>query len=89
MLALAGERLRPRAGSRAARIASVQPDETHTLGARWVTLVTKVPAMTVLVTVGVLLVMALPAKDLALGLPDTGTSERGTTQRTTYDLVEP
>ncbi len=87
MLALAGERLRPKPGSRAARTASVQPDDTHTLGAKWVALVTKVPVLTVLVTVGVLLAMALPAKDLALGLPDTGTSDRGTTQRTTYDLV--
>ena len=87
MLALAGERLRPKPGSRAARTASVQPDDTHTLGAKWVALVTKVPVLTVLITVGVLLAMALPAKDLALGLPDTGTSDRGTTQRTTYDLV--
>ena len=87
MLALAGERLRPKPGSRAARNASVQPDETHTLGAKWVALVTKVPVLTAVVAIGVLLVMALPAKDLALGLPDTGTSEPGTAPRTTYDLV--
>ena len=87
MLALAGERLRPKPGSRAARTASVQPDDTHTLGAKWVALVTRIPVLTVVIAVGVLLAMALPAKDLALGLPDTGTSDRGTTQRTTYDLV--
>ena len=65
----------------------MQPDDTHTLGAKWVALVTKLPVLTVVIAVGVLLAMALPAKDLALGLPDTGTSDRGTTQRTTYDLV--
>jgi RND superfamily putative drug exporter len=87
MLALAGERLRPRTGSRAARNAVVAPGETHTLGAKWVAATTKVPALTVVLVVGVLLVMALPAKDLALGLPDNGTAEAGSTERTTYDLV--
>ena len=49
MLGLAGERLRPRPGSRAARHALVEHGDTHTLGARWVALVTRVPALTVLV----------------------------------------
>jgi RND superfamily putative drug exporter len=31
--------------------------------------------------------MALPARELALGLPDNGSAAKGTTQRTTYDLV--
>jgi RND superfamily putative drug exporter len=79
LLTLAGERLRPRA-RRPRRPRS-------TLGARWVALVTRVPALTVVLVVGVLVAMALPAKDLTLGIPDTGTSPRGTTERTTYDLV--
>ena len=87
MLGLAGERLRPRAGSRAARHSVVAPDETHTVGARWVRLVTRVPALTVAVVVGLLLVMTLPAKDLALGLPDNGTAAPGSGERITYDLV--
>ena len=87
MLGLAGERLRPRPGSRAARHALVEHGDTHTLGARWVALVTRVPALTVLVVTAGLLVMALPAKDLALGLPDTGTAPPGSTERVTYDLV--
>ena len=87
LLALAGERLRPKPGSRAARNADVEPGDTHTLGARWVRLVTRVPAVTVALVVGVLLLMAIPAKDLALGLPDNGTAEQGSTERTTYDLV--
>ncbi len=86
-LSLAGERLRPKPGSRAARTSVVAPGETHTVGARWVALATKVPALTAAVVVGLLLVMSIPAKDLALGLPDNGTAapERG--ERVTYDLV--
>jgi RND superfamily putative drug exporter len=87
MLALAGERLRPRAGSRAARNAVVAPGETHTVGARWVAAVTRLPALTVALVVGLLLLAALPAKDLALGLPDNGTAVPGSSERVTYDLV--
>jgi len=81
LLTLAGERLRPKAPRTPKRAG------TSTLGARWVAVVTKVPALTVVLVVGVLVAMALPAKDLTLGIPDTGTSEVGTTERTTYDLV--
>ena len=87
MLGLAGERLRPRQGSRAARNAVVEKGETHTLGARWVRLVTKLPVVTAVLVTGVLLVLTIPARDLALGLPDNGSSPEGSTERTTYDLV--
>jgi RND superfamily putative drug exporter len=87
MLGLAGERLRPRPGSRAARNAVVAPGDTHTLGAKWVALVTKAPAVTVVLVAGLLVAMALPAKDLALGLPDNGSAEPGSSERVTYDLV--
>ncbi|MGZ5417170.1 MAG: MMPL family transporter [Nocardioides sp.] len=87
MLGLAGERLRPRPGSRAARHSVVAPDDTHTAGARWVRLATRLPALTVVVVVGLLLLMTVPAKDLALGLPDNGTAEPGSGERVTYDLV--
>ena len=87
MLGLAGERLRPRRGSRAARNAVVEPGEMHTLGARWVRLVTKVPVLTAVLITGLLVVLALPARDLALGLPDNGSSKAGSTERTTYDLI--
>ena len=87
LLALFGERLRPRPGSRAARHAVVEPGQSHTLGARGVALVTRVPALTVVLVVGLLLVMALPAKDLALGLPDNGSAPPVSTQRVTFDKV--
>ena len=44
----------PRPGSRAARNAVVEPGDTHTLGAKWVGLVTKVPALTAYWSIGVL-----------------------------------
>ncbi|HSJ21481.1 MAG TPA: MMPL family transporter [Nocardioidaceae bacterium] len=87
MLALAGERLRPRPGSRAARHAVLEAGDTHTMGARWVALVTRLPALTVALVVVGLAIMAVPAKDLALGLPDNGTAPPGSTERVTYDLV--
>jgi putative drug exporter of the RND superfamily len=87
LLGLFGERLTPREGSRAARNAVVEPGSTHTLGARWVRLVIKVPVVTAVLVTGLLIVLALPARDLALGLPDNGSSPTGSTERTTYDLV--
>jgi RND superfamily putative drug exporter len=84
-LAVAGERLRPRPRRRRAR----QPSDRQrrTTGERWVTLVTRRPALTTVVVVAGLLLMAFPAKDLALGLPDTGSAERGSSERRTYDLI--
>jgi RND superfamily putative drug exporter len=86
LLSLAGERLRPRPASRAARHA-VETGSIRTLGARWVALVTRVPALTVALVVVGLAVVAVPAKDLALGLPDNGTAPPGSTERVTYDEI--
>ncbi|HYF72048.1 MAG TPA: MMPL family transporter, partial [Nocardioides sp.] len=91
LLALAGERLRPRPGSRAARHGVV--DLTHSgpqprsLGARWAAWVTRFPVATVVLTTAVLLVLAIPARDLDLGLPDRGSDPPGSTSRVTNDLV--
>lgn len=91
LLALAGERLRPRPGSRAARHGVV--DLTHggreprSLGARWAHGITRFPVVTVLVSVAALLVLAIPAPDLDLGLPDRGSDPPGSTSRVTNDLV--
>jgi RND superfamily putative drug exporter len=87
MLSLAGERLRPRPGSRAARHAVVDAGDTHTFGARWVALVTRAPRLVIALVVVALAVVAVPAKDLALGLPDTGTAPRGSMERVTYDRI--
>ncbi len=87
LLALAGERLRPAASSRFARRVGDGPEQLRTFGARWVTWVTKAPAVTLVVATLALLALALPAKDLALGLPDNGTKDPGTAPRETYDLI--
>ncbi|MBC7275505.1 MMPL family transporter [Nocardioides sp.] len=88
LLALAGERLRPKLGSRAHRREAAAEGRPHaTLGARWVRLVTKVPVLTVVVSLLVIAVLAIPARDLALGLSDNGSAEPGSSQRETYDLI--
>ncbi len=80
-LAVAGERLRPRPGR------GKRPARRRTVGDRWVRLVTARPALTVGVALAGLLMLALPARDLALGLPDVGSHEKGSTERVTYDLI--
>ncbi|MGH3370716.1 MAG: MMPL family transporter, partial [Nocardioidaceae bacterium] len=65
----------------------VEDGDTHTLGARWVSLVTRVPVLTVVLVVAALAVLAVPAKDLALGLQDNGSAPPGSPERVTYDLV--
>jgi RND superfamily putative drug exporter len=87
LMGLAGERLRPRPTSRTARRELADPAAGGTLGARWVTLVTRVPVLTVLLVVVGVGVLAIPATDLRLTLPDNGSAPVGSPQRETYDLV--
>ena len=96
LIAVAGERLRPRpyCSSRRRRSASGAgagqdraPSSRHPVARRWVALVTARPVVTVLaVTLG-LGICALPARDLQLSLPDNGTLDPGTPSRTAYDVV--
>ena len=85
-LAIFGNRLRPKPTSRAVKL-SHQAAEGRTFGARWVGIATKVPVATVLVVLAAIGIMAIPAKDLALSLPDNGSAEAGSPQRVTYDLI--
>jgi RND superfamily putative drug exporter len=87
LMSLAGNKLRPAPGSRAEKHAVVRPEDTHTVGARWVHLVTKAPIVTIVVVVAALVVIALPARDLKLGLPDAGADPVGSSSRVTYDLI--
>lgn len=91
VLSLLGERMRPRRGRRTSRGADAPADAERTdrtaLAARWVRLVTRVPLLTVLIVVLGLGALALPAKDLRLGLPDLGTERPDTQARQTYDLI--
>ncbi|MEO6879406.1 MAG: MMPL family transporter [Mycobacteriaceae bacterium] len=82
MLGFAGDRLRPKPGSRAARRATGQ-----TMGARWVGGVIRRPVVAVVVCVLALGVMAIPALSLQLGLPSAATAAPDSTQRKAYDLI--
>lgn len=55
---------------------------------RWVSATTRFPFIAIAVVVVGLIVVAVPAQDLRLALPDNGTAPKGTTQRTAFDLVD-
>ena len=93
VLGFAGDRLAPRPGSRAARRAQASesaavPDAAAVNGGeRWVRLVTRMPVVTILLVIAGLGILAVPARDLQLALPDNGSANPGSTQREAYDLV--
>ncbi|GAA2119480.1 MMPL family transporter [Actinomadura napierensis] len=82
LLGLAGDRLRPRPGSRAAR-----PERAGAGGLRWARLVTRRPLITIPLVLLALGAMALPALKLDLAMPDNGTADPASTQRKAYDLI--
>ncbi|SOC52238.1 putative drug exporter of the RND superfamily [Blastococcus aggregatus] len=90
LLGFAGQRLAPRPGSRAARRETAAAENTGaggSLGARWTRLITARPLVTVLAALAGLLVLALPAPQLELALPDNSAAAEETPQRQAYDLV--
>ena len=88
VLALGGERFRPREGSRVARRAlAAARGESGTLGARWVAAVGRAPVVAVLGVLVILGVLAVPAAALQLSLPNNGSQPVGSTERTAYDLT--
>ncbi|GEK80080.1 MMPL family transporter [Agrococcus baldri] len=88
IMALAGERLRPKAGGRAHRLALRDVDAQPTLGMRWVTAISKRPVLAILGVVVVAVVAALPAASLQLALPDNGREAAGSTQRIANDTLQ-
>jgi len=60
---------------------------TPTWGTRWVRVITRRPAAVLITAVIGLGVVALPALDLRLGMPNDGTAAPDTTQRKAYDLL--
>jgi RND superfamily putative drug exporter len=92
LLGFAGARLAPKRGSRAERRerATAGPDAgsaSRPAGERWARLITRRPLVTVLLTLAGLVVLALPAPQLALALPDSSAAAEETTQRQAYDLI--
>jgi RND superfamily putative drug exporter len=69
-----------------------QTDDTQTLprptlGLRWVLSVARRPITVLVVAVAALGVVAIPALDLQLAMPDDSTAGPDTTQRKAYDLI--
>ena len=60
---------------------------TPTLGIRWVRSIARRPVAALLLAVVGLGVVAIPAFDLRLGMPDDSTAAPDTTQRKAYDLL--
>jgi RND superfamily putative drug exporter len=95
LLGFAGARLAPKPGSRAARreAADAAADDAPagavggSAGARWTRLVTRRPLITVFAVLAGLVVLAIPAPQLQLALPDNSTAAEGSPQRQAYDLV--
>jgi RND superfamily putative drug exporter len=81
LLAVTGERLRPRVPRPKAKI------KIKTPWAAWVRLATRRPIITILVIVIGLGAATLPATELRLALPDNGSEAHGSAARVTYDTI--
>ncbi|MBB5936676.1 MMPL family transporter [Streptomyces zagrosensis] len=87
LLGFAGERVRPKVGSRASRRERAASGAGRSGGERWARLVTRHPLVTVLTVVIGIGAVALPATQLTLAMPDNGTAAPETTQRKAYDHI--
>jgi RND superfamily putative drug exporter len=91
LLGFAGARLAPKPGSRAARRELADAQESTgaggSMGARWTRLITRRPLLTVLTVLAGLVVLAIPAVQLQLALPDNSTAAPESTERRAYELI--
>jgi len=91
LLGFAGSRLVPKPGSRAAKREAADAAETTgaggSMGARWTRLVTGRPLLTLLTVLVGLIVLAVPAPQLELALPDNSSAAPDSPQRQAYDLI--
>ena len=85
LIGFAGLRVLGRRLERRAR-GSVEP-ERKTVWLRWPTFISRRPLLVLISAVTLLVLIALPALDLRLGLPDDGVAGQSTTQRKAYDLL--
>ncbi|TDO33971.1 RND superfamily putative drug exporter [Kribbella sp. VKM Ac-2527] len=89
LMSFAGDRLRPKTpkgapkAQRRRRIRLPKPQ----IARAWVRTATKVPLLTVVITVVGLAACAIPAAELRLALPDNGSEEHGTPAQVTYEVV--
>ncbi|RZU64626.1 RND superfamily putative drug exporter [Microterricola gilva] len=87
VLGLIKGRMAPKPGSRADRRALADDDAKPTMGRRWVNTVLKAPIVAVVLVVGVLGTLAIPAFSLDLNLPTGAAEPAGSTQREAYELI--
>ncbi|MFJ2295606.1 MMPL family transporter [Streptomyces sp. NPDC087894] len=91
LMGFAGERLRPKPGSRAARRERAAHGSGHggrlSFGERWGRIAIRRPLITLVTVLVGLLVLAAPARELQLALPDNGSAPAGSGQRQAYDTV--
>jgi RND superfamily putative drug exporter len=91
LLGFAGKRLAPAPGSRTARRELADAQEGTgaggSMGARWTRLVTRRPLLTVVAALAGLVVLAIPAPQLQLALPDNSTAAPESPERQAYDLI--
>jgi RND superfamily putative drug exporter len=84
LLGFTGRRITGRSG----HTRDIEADtDRPTLSLRWVRAITRRPVLTVVTAVAGLLLIAVPALDLRLGLPGDNMAAPDTTQRKAYDLV--
>ncbi|MFD6344351.1 MMPL family transporter [Streptomyces roseolus] len=84
VLGVFGERLRPRPAERKSARGARAPGSW---GLAWARGVTRTPAVVLVAGVLGLLALALPAKDLRLGLPSYAAQPEASTQHKSYDLL--
>ncbi|MFI1015762.1 MMPL family transporter [Streptomyces sp. NPDC020965] len=84
LLGFAGERVR---GKNRKRPAPVADPAKPGPGQRWISYVLRKPTRMLLLAVVALGVVALPATQLELGLPDDGSKAASSTQRKAYDML--
>lgn len=84
---LAGTRLTPRPRRPRRRAASSTSDSRNSLSSRWLRLITRVPALTVVIVVLGVGALAIPAAQMTLALPDASTKPVGTNSRDHFDAV--
>ncbi|WP_432877607.1 MMPL family transporter [Kribbella sp. CA-245084] len=85
LLGFAGRRIM--GGRRLGKRAANADSSTTTAGLRWVRFVTRRPVAVLLAATTALVVLAIPALDLRLGLPDDSVAAPQTTQRKAYDML--
>ncbi|MFH0243440.1 MMPL family transporter [Streptomyces sp. HK10] len=87
LLGFAGKKVLPRKQRAKDGAAAPAAGTKDGAGTRWARFVLRRPVAVLLVSVVGLGLLAVPAKDLQLNLPDDGSQPTSTTQRRAYDLI--